>query len=144
MVRKSAKGIKVGSRVAWVTPYSRHEAEVTEDRGNLGVNGRRLWRILTFAAYPDPRLDIEVPEADLVLLSEPAPQPARDLSRSANGVGVGSQVRYRMSGSVLRGEVLHDYGTDGGNGQHLVVVRPFDEHANEPFLWPAEELLPAE
>jgi hypothetical protein len=144
MARKSAKGIKVGSRVAWVTPYTRHEAEVTEDRGNLGVNGRRLWRILTFATYPDPRLDIEVPEANLVLLSDPAPRPAHDETRPANGLGVGSQVRYRMSGSLHRGEVLHDYGTGGRDGQHLVVVQPFDQYINEPFLWPAEELLPAE
>jgi hypothetical protein len=144
MARKSAKGIKVGSRVAWETPYTRFEAEVTEDRGNLGVNGRRIWRILTFATYPDPRLDIEVPEADLVLVADPVTRAARDDSHSGNGLSVGSRVRYRMHGSVCQGEVLHDYGTDGKNGQHLLVIQPLDEYIHDPFLWPAEELLAAE
>lgn len=37
---------RVGSRVRYRMPGGLFEAEVVEDRGNLGVNGRRLLRIL--------------------------------------------------------------------------------------------------
>lgn len=67
---ESRNGIKVGSRVVWQTPYSRLNAEVIEDRGNLGANGRRIWRILTLSEYPDARQDVEVAETDLRLADE--------------------------------------------------------------------------
>ncbi len=105
-IRRSGDRIRVGSRVAWQTPYTRFEAMVIEDRGNLGVNGRRIWRILTFATYPDPRLDIEVPEEHLTLSSDPA-------SPGSNGshgdeLRVGSRVWYTKDGVAREGEVVHD------------------------------------
>lgn len=64
---RAANGLRVGSRVVYQTPYARYEAEVIEDRGNIGVNGRRLMRILTFDDYPEARLDLEVPAQDLLM-----------------------------------------------------------------------------
>lgn len=142
MARKSAKGIKVGSRVAWQTPYTRFEGLVIEDRGNIGANGRRIWRILTFANYPDPRLDLELPEEYLTLLSDPAPS-------SGNGshgdeLRVGSRVWYTMDGVAREGEVVHDYGRKGVKGDHLLVVQPLgDDRYDEPFTYPAYALQPA-
>ncbi|HEU4558363.1 MAG TPA: hypothetical protein VFS20_10955 [Longimicrobium sp.] len=140
MARKSAKGIKVGSRVAWQTPYTRFEAMVIEDRGNIGVNGRRIWRILTFADYPDPRLDIEVPEEHLTLLSDPA-------SSGSNGSAgdefrAGNRVWYTLDGVAREGEVVDDYGRRGGSkGDHLLVVQPLgDDWMDEPFLCRARML----
>jgi hypothetical protein len=46
--RRSRPGddLHVGSRVLYQLPGGLVEAEVVEDRGNIGVNGRRLLRIL--------------------------------------------------------------------------------------------------
>jgi hypothetical protein len=59
--------ICVGSRVAWQTPYTRFEGVVIEDRGNVGKNGRRLYRIRSFDEYEDARITLEVPAKDLTL-----------------------------------------------------------------------------
>jgi hypothetical protein len=141
MAKKSAKGIKVGSRVAWQTPYTRYEAVVTEDRGNLGVNGRRIWRVRTLATYPDPRLDLELPEAELELLEDSQALPT-DAGSENGGVRVGSLVYYQKQGWVQQGEVVHDYGKDRRSGLHHLVIQPLDDPHDEPFVWPAEELLP--
>ena len=44
---------RVGSRVRYRMPGGVHEAEVVEDRGNLGVNGRRLLRIKPLSEYTE-------------------------------------------------------------------------------------------
>lgn len=57
--------IKVGDRV-WI-PWARTRrlATVVEDRGHIGVNGRRLLRI-TLGDEEDGRLStFEIPEADV-------------------------------------------------------------------------------
>lgn len=45
--------LRVGSRVRYRMPGGLYEAEVVEDRGNLGVNGRRLLRIQPLGEYTD-------------------------------------------------------------------------------------------
>jgi hypothetical protein len=40
---------------------------VIEDRGNVGKNGRRLYRIRSFDEYEDARITLEVPAKDLTL-----------------------------------------------------------------------------
>jgi len=45
--------LRVGSRVRYRMPGGVFEAEVVEDRGNLGVNGRRLLRIRPLSEFTD-------------------------------------------------------------------------------------------
>jgi len=59
--------IVVGSRVVYHMPWGTLDAEVIEDRGNIGVNGRRIVRIRTFDDYDEARLDFEVPVKDLTV-----------------------------------------------------------------------------
>ena len=66
--RHPTYAINVGDRVLWSTNWGGFEAEVTEDRGHIGVNGRRLLQIRTFNEYDEARLDMAVPEEDLTLL----------------------------------------------------------------------------
>ena len=65
--RRRDDAIAVGSRVVYHMPWGTLDAEVVEDRGNIGVNGRRIVRIRTFDDYEDARLDFEVPVKDLTL-----------------------------------------------------------------------------
>jgi hypothetical protein len=45
--------LRVGSLVRYPMPGGLYEAEVVEDRGNIGVNGRRLLRIRPLSEYMD-------------------------------------------------------------------------------------------
>jgi hypothetical protein len=72
-------GITVGSRVVYHMPLGTWDAEVIEDRGNIGVNGRRLFRIRTFDEYEEARIVLEVPAKDLTLADDP------DLNGGSNG-----------------------------------------------------------
>ena len=66
--RSATNGIGVGSRVLYHLPWGAMEAEVVEDRGNVGWKGRRIMRIrpfLTAVEDPDP---IAVPLTDLTLV----------------------------------------------------------------------------
>ena len=63
--------INVGDRVFWSTVGgSGFKGEVVEDRGHLGVGGRRLLRIRTFSEYEEARLDMEIPEEELKLMDD--------------------------------------------------------------------------
>lgn len=57
--------IKVGDRVLYHLPYGTWKAVVIEDRGHIGVNGRRILRILTQDEVEDARIDFEVPAEHL-------------------------------------------------------------------------------
>ncbi len=61
-------GIRVGSHVVYQTPHVRFDAEVIEDRGNIGYNGRRLYRIRSIDSCEDARITLEVPAKDLTLV----------------------------------------------------------------------------
>ncbi|HEX8695993.1 MAG TPA: hypothetical protein VF746_26495 [Longimicrobium sp.] len=59
----------MGDRVFWPTPpWGGFKAEVIEDRGHIGVNGRRLLQIRTLDEYEEARIDMAVPEEELELL----------------------------------------------------------------------------
>jgi hypothetical protein len=61
----ASNGIRVGSRVLYQTPYVSFAAEVIEDRGNIGKNGRRLYSIRSVDECEDARITLEVPAKDL-------------------------------------------------------------------------------
>ncbi|HET7233014.1 MAG TPA: hypothetical protein VFJ16_23595 [Longimicrobium sp.] len=63
-----SNGIRVGSRVLYQTPVVSYEAEVIEDRGNVGWNGRHLYRIRSFDDYEDARITVEVPATALTVV----------------------------------------------------------------------------
>ena len=63
----ASNGIRVGSRVVYQTPYVRFDAEVIEDRGNVGYKGRRLYRIRSIDDCEDARITLEVPTKHLTL-----------------------------------------------------------------------------
>lgn len=73
MPRTVKNRIEVGDRVVIATHPSTPIARVIEDRGNLGVGGRRIVRIRLLPEEPDPEDDIEleIAEADL-RLADPA------------------------------------------------------------------------
>jgi hypothetical protein len=59
------KPLRVGARVSLRLGLQSVRGTIIEDRGRLGVGGRRLWRVrleLTDVAEP---IEIEVPESDL-------------------------------------------------------------------------------
>lgn len=58
-----------GKSVVFVTAGSRLPATVLEDRGPLGIEGKRVFRIAVFPDDPDQRDEFEVAEDAL----EPAP-----------------------------------------------------------------------
>jgi hypothetical protein len=59
--------IGVGSRVLYHLPWGAMEAEVVEDRGNVGWKGRRIMRIRPFLTAVDDPDPISVLLTDLSL-----------------------------------------------------------------------------
>ncbi|MDB5348883.1 MAG: hypothetical protein JWN86_130 [Planctomycetota bacterium] len=66
---KTAPRFHIGDWVSFPSVSRRVLAQVIEDRGQLGVRGRRLYRVLIDPAQDEPTTS-EIPEADL----EPAPE----------------------------------------------------------------------
>jgi hypothetical protein len=64
---------RVGDRAQYATPTSRTKVELIEDRGRLGVGGKRIWRIRTISEYPEDERMFEVREEEL--------KPVRSVSR---------------------------------------------------------------
>ncbi|HEX8695992.1 MAG TPA: hypothetical protein VF746_26490 [Longimicrobium sp.] len=60
--------IKVGDRVHYRTPYAAFDAVVIEDRGYIGVNGRRILGILTQDDLEEARVEMEVPAEHLTVV----------------------------------------------------------------------------
>ena len=70
MVRATAKNsprFHIGEHVRLVDFYDKSEAVILEDRGNLGVGGRRLYRIRVLLADAE-QPDIEVRAEELAPL----------------------------------------------------------------------------
>jgi hypothetical protein len=65
--RSAIGGIGVGSRVVYHMPWGTLNAEVVEDRGNIGWKGRRIMRIRPFLMAVDDPEPFEVPLKDLTL-----------------------------------------------------------------------------
>lgn len=63
--RQSRRRLRVGDRVAFDMGAYRAVGEITEDRGNIGVGGRRLLRIRTDARDGLEPLWIELPEEEV-------------------------------------------------------------------------------
>jgi hypothetical protein len=59
--------IRVGDRVDYRTPYGTWEVLVVEDRGYIGVNGRRILRVLTQDDLEEARVEMEVPAEHLTI-----------------------------------------------------------------------------
>lgn len=64
--RASGSEIGVGDRVAVQYPTGPVLAEVIEDRGPLGVGGRRILRVRTLEELEDTRQTLEVPDEELL------------------------------------------------------------------------------
>lgn len=68
MPRRSQNGaetMRVGSRVVYHMPWGTLDAEVVEDRGNVGWKGRRIVRIRPITEYEYDSEPFDVPAADL-------------------------------------------------------------------------------
>ena len=57
-----------GDRVSFLYGSERVEGVITEDRGNLGVGGRRLYRVQVPSDPSSEGWDIELPVEDLQLV----------------------------------------------------------------------------
>lgn len=65
MTLGSSKALRVGSRVSLRFGLRSVRGTIIEDRGPLGVGGRRLWRVrLEISDVAEP-IEIEVPESEL-------------------------------------------------------------------------------
>lgn len=64
--KTSPKPPKVGSRVSFLWGFSQLEGKIVEDRGAIGVGGRRLYRIEAPLSLGD-QVVIELPESKLEL-----------------------------------------------------------------------------
>jgi hypothetical protein len=60
--------INVGDRVRYETVGGGFKAEVIEDRGNLGVGGRRMLQIRTLSEVEGAGVEFPVPEEELELM----------------------------------------------------------------------------
>jgi hypothetical protein len=65
--RSATNGIGVGSRVLYHLPWGTMEAEVVEDRGNIGWKGRRILLIRPFMEAVDDPDNFEVALDDVTL-----------------------------------------------------------------------------
>lgn len=57
--------IKVGDHVTVQVGLAFYSAEVVEDRGHIGVHGRRIWRVRASDMH-----EWEVPETDIIISLE--------------------------------------------------------------------------
>jgi hypothetical protein len=67
--RSAGRRIRVGDEVVYDSGLHRWRAIVIEDRGNLGVGGRRIWRIRTLSDSPGAEHEVETPEDELTLVA---------------------------------------------------------------------------
>jgi hypothetical protein len=68
--RKKAARFRVGDWVAFRFGAGDATAQVIEDRGPIGVNGRRLYRVRLTLAFTEPD-SFELPEEELRAASPP-------------------------------------------------------------------------
>jgi hypothetical protein len=66
--RRGAYRINVGDRVRYRTVGGGFRAEVIEDRGHLGVGGRRMLQIRTLSEVEGAGVEFPVPEEELELM----------------------------------------------------------------------------
>jgi hypothetical protein len=66
--KRPAYRINVGDRVFWPTIGGGFSGQVIEDRGHIGILGRRVLQIRTDSEYEEARLEIAVPEDALQLI----------------------------------------------------------------------------
>ncbi len=91
----------VGARVRVPLGGRKVIGMIAEDRGSIGVQGRRLFRVL-IPVEPDESISFEVPEDELELISS-APELERELDPDAvvnylKGGGLTSILRSNLSG----------------------------------------------
>lgn len=91
-VNASAPLFRVGDAVSFVHGVRRVWAQIIEDRGDLGINGRRLYRVRVEREATEPR-DFEMPEDDL----SPAPNKAAAIQFLADG-GLISILKRNLGG----------------------------------------------
>lgn len=131
--------LRVGSRVRYRMPGGLFDAIVVEDRGDIGMNGRRLLGLRPLSEYSGG--DIVWPAEELVPADDSGlakcsldetrrtTQPKRVAS---HGIRVGSQVLYHLPWGTMRAEVIEDRGNIGWKGRRIVRIRPFLEAVDDP------------
>lgn len=66
LTKTAPKPPRVGSRVSFLWGFSPREGKIVEDRGAIGVGGRRLFRI-DAPIEPEDEIVIELPESEFEL-----------------------------------------------------------------------------
>lgn len=64
--KASPKSPRVGNRVSFIWGFSPLEGKIVEDRGAIGVGGRRLYRIVA-PIEPGDEIVLELPESEFEL-----------------------------------------------------------------------------
>ncbi|HEX5725018.1 MAG TPA: hypothetical protein VFX98_06105 [Longimicrobiaceae bacterium] len=67
--RPNENDVPLGSHVTFRLGKEVYTAEVVEDRGYIGWNGRRLIRVVTFNEYEEARQTLELPAEDLTVIA---------------------------------------------------------------------------
>jgi hypothetical protein len=62
--------LSVGDEVTFQLGAHRQRARVVEDRGNLGVEGRRVFRLALIGSDPDDAVEFELSEELLEIAAE--------------------------------------------------------------------------
>lgn len=65
-VRRRPAKFRVGDQIRFDMGASLWDAVIIEDRGKLGVGGRRIWRVRTTSDSPGAKFETEVPEDELI------------------------------------------------------------------------------
>ncbi|HEX2204136.1 MAG TPA: hypothetical protein VHG91_12590 [Longimicrobium sp.] len=138
----SADRLRVGDRVLVQYPLGPVLAEVIEDRGHLGVGGRRILRIRTLEAMEDIRQTLEVPEEELLLAREANPALYRPEKGGKARLHAGQRVIAPSYGATLA-EIVEDRGSVGHGGRRIVRIRTLDglEEEIRTFEVPAEDII---
>lgn len=147
--------LTVGSRVFYRMPGGLFEAVVVEDRGDIGMNGRRLLEIRPLSEYSEGEIvwpAEELVPAETLEAAERGLDEKRRVTRpkrSATGkIGVGSRVLYHLPWGSMKAQVVEDRGNVGWKGRHIMRIRPFldgvDVNDVDPFEVPLADLTLAD
>ncbi|MFL5386854.1 MAG: hypothetical protein ACJ8GN_30545 [Longimicrobiaceae bacterium] len=141
--------LKVGSRVFYRMPGGLFEAVVVEDRGDIGMNGRRLLEIRPLSEYSEGEIVWPAEELLPAERLEPAERGLDEKRRvtrpkrsATGGIGVGSRVLYQVPWGTMRAEVVEDRGNVGWKGRRIMRILPVFEGEDGPdaFEVPLQDL----
>jgi hypothetical protein len=139
---KKPRGVPLGTRVRVRFPGAVLDAEVVEDRGFIGLGGRQIVVVRVLGPTYFPR-EMELPVAELEIVSEPGQDPGRTTRRKREQitVPVGTHVLIPFPQHKMDAEVIEHRGFIGVGGREMVRIRPMGSDDDQgAFDVPVDEI----